>query len=291
MGLACERLFFVGGRRHSARRPEPCSSSAPSHLRPPSSSSDAWRPVAPLPLCQRARIARAAAPVSLMAPSRRSRLRAGVCAALLATASGLRLPSYVTEAAATLLAAVGSERKADGAAAAAAGAPARPASYPSELVDMPGHTRPELVKSALPPTYVTQQQMPAQFSWGDVNGVSFLTRALNQHVPQCASPRAHAAFSPRCDAWRGSRPRERLTAVFGARRRLRLLLGARHRQRAGGPHQDCPWRPRRGRRRVYPVAAQLRRGRRGVVPRRLDRRRLRLHRAQRLHPLRHLPGV
>ena len=137
-----------------------------------------------------------------MAPPRRSGLRAGVCAALLATASGLRLPSLVADATAKLLAAVG-ERKADSAtaAAAAAGGAARPASYPSELVEMPGHTRPELVKTPLPPTYVMPDALPTQFSWGDVNGVSFLTRALNQHVPQCAFPAcAHSGALGPCRA-------------------------------------------------------------------------------------------
>ena len=128
-----------------------------------------------------------AAPRRAMAPPRRSGLRAGICATLLATASGLRLPSYVTDATAKLLAAAG-ERKADSAAAAAAGGAPRAASYPSELVEMPGNTRPELVKTPLPHTYVTPDAVPSQFSWGDVNGVSFLTRALNQHVPQCACP-------------------------------------------------------------------------------------------------------
>ena len=130
-----------------------------------------------------------------MAPPRRAgraaALRAGVHAVLLATASGMRLPSYVADAASKLIA--GGQRGAAAAAAAAGGAaPARPVTYPSELVDMPGHTRPELVKSPLPHTYVSQQELPAAFSWGDVNGESYLTRALNQHVPQCAPPAPHA---------------------------------------------------------------------------------------------------
>ena len=137
-----------------------------------------------------------------MAPPRRSRLRATVCAALLATTSGLRLPTFVTDAAAKLIAAAG-ERTASSAGAAGGGSAATkgPAEYPSELKEMPGHTRPELVKSALPHSYVTQEEIPPSWNWGAVNGVSFLTRALNQHVPQCASRRnAPAGASRRLEA-------------------------------------------------------------------------------------------
>jgi len=155
-----------------------------------------------------------------MAPPRRAGLRAGLCTALLASASGLRLPAFVTDAAAALLGAAASGRTAPRAARPAATPAARgPASYPSELVEMPGHTRAEVVKSPLPATYVAQQELPAQFSWGDVNGVSFLTRSLNQHVPQCACPAParrqppRAAGRPRCEP-----PALRLTACgFRAR--------------------------------------------------------------------------
>lgn len=144
--------------------------------------------------------------LAAMAPPRRAGLRASVCAALLATGAGLRLPDFVTDAAAKLIAAAG-ERAASAAAGASGGSAPHggPASYPSELVEMSGHTRPELVKSALPHTYLTQQDIPAAWNWGDVNGVSFLTRALNQHVPQCAPPAPRAARAGALRSLRASR--------------------------------------------------------------------------------------
>ncbi|KAJ9463790.1 Gut-specific cysteine proteinase [Diplonema papillatum] len=52
----------------------------------------------------------------------------------------------------------------------------------------------EHVVSPLPHTYVTD--VPASFTWGDVNGTSYLTKSLNQHIPQyCGSCWAHGAVS------------------------------------------------------------------------------------------------
>lgn len=42
--------------------------------------------------------------------------------------------------------------------------------------------------------------MPDAFTWGDVDGVSYLTHSLNQHVPQyCGSCWAHGALSSLSD--------------------------------------------------------------------------------------------
>lgn len=76
----------------------------------------------------------------------------------------------------------GGERAA--AAASTAPASASAPAYPSELRDMPGHTRPEVVRTALPSSYVAQSELPEAFAWDDVNGANFLTPQLNQHVPQ-----------------------------------------------------------------------------------------------------------
>ena len=55
-----------------------------------------------------------------------------------------------------------------------------------------------VVKSALPGSYT--QGLPDSFSWGDVNGTSYLTKNLNQHIPQyCGSCWAHAALSSLAD--------------------------------------------------------------------------------------------
>lgn len=72
------------------------------------------------------------------------------------------------------------------------GVPTPPREHPSELRDPPGHTRPQLVKTPLPSEYVSSSELPASFGWDDVNGASFLTPQLNQHVPQCACAAAGA---------------------------------------------------------------------------------------------------
>jgi hypothetical protein len=43
------------------------------------------------------------------------------------------------------------------------------------------HTVPEKISSPLPETYV--KDLPESFNWGDINGTSYLTKSLNQHLP------------------------------------------------------------------------------------------------------------
>ncbi|KAG7361557.1 outer membrane autotransporter barrel domain containing protein [Nitzschia inconspicua] len=55
-------------------------------------------------------------------------------------------------------------------------------------------------KSPLPHTYLALGDLPDSFNWGDVDGVSYLTRSLNQHIPQyCGSCWAHGALSSFAD--------------------------------------------------------------------------------------------
>jgi cathepsin X len=52
------------------------------------------------------------------------------------------------------------------------------------------------LKSPLPHTYIEMGDLPDSFNWGDVDGKSFLTKSLNQHIPQyCGSCWAHGALS------------------------------------------------------------------------------------------------
>lgn len=52
------------------------------------------------------------------------------------------------------------------------------------------------VQSPLPHTYVGADELPDSFSWADVDGVSYLTHSLNQHIPQyCGSCWAHGSLS------------------------------------------------------------------------------------------------
>lgn len=51
-----------------------------------------------------------------------------------------------------------------------------------------GHKIKNSYRSPLPFTYIRDADLPDEFSWGNVNGTSYLTHALNQHIPQyCGS--------------------------------------------------------------------------------------------------------
>ena len=56
------------------------------------------------------------------------------------------------------------------------------------------------VVSPLPSSYVNPADLPKSFYWGNVSGISYLTRPLNQHIPQyCGSCWAHASISVLAD--------------------------------------------------------------------------------------------
>ncbi|GKY95537.1 hypothetical protein MPSEU_000515300 [Mayamaea pseudoterrestris] len=70
----------------------------------------------------------------------------------------------------------------------------------SELVTLPGHTVENYVLSPLPYTYISKSDLPANFRWDNVNGTSYITKSLNQHLPQwCGSCWAHGALSSLAD--------------------------------------------------------------------------------------------
>lgn len=69
-----------------------------------------------------------------------------------------------------------------------------------EFVMMPGHTKINDYSSPLPFEYIKEEDLPVEFNWGDIDGKSYLTRMLNQHLPQyCGSCWAHGALSALAD--------------------------------------------------------------------------------------------
>lgn len=80
----------------------------------------------------------------------------------------------------------------------------RPNSVYSELLD--DSDVESYVVSPLPIDYIDSESLPKSFHWGDVNGTSFLTKSLNQHIPQyCGSCWAHASLSSLADRIKISR--------------------------------------------------------------------------------------
>jgi len=70
----------------------------------------------------------------------------------------------------------------------------------SEHKVLDGHRVKNNHHSPLPLTYLNADDLPDSFTWGDVDGVSYLTRTLNQHIPQyCGSCWAHGALSALSD--------------------------------------------------------------------------------------------
>lgn len=66
----------------------------------------------------------------------------------------------------------------------------------NEIKILENHKQRENVKSPLPHTYLQTSHLPDKFTWADVDGVSYLTHSLNQHLPQyCGSCWAHGAIS------------------------------------------------------------------------------------------------
>lgn len=70
----------------------------------------------------------------------------------------------------------------------------------NEYQVLEGHQVREKFTSDLPYTYIDEDDLPESFNWGNVNGHSYLTHSLNQHIPQyCGSCWAHGALSALSD--------------------------------------------------------------------------------------------
>ena len=72
--------------------------------------------------------------------------------------------------------------------------------FMNEFKIMPGHKKLESYEKPLPKTYTRASDLPDNWSWGNVNGTNYLTKSLNQHIPQyCGSCWAHGAASAFAD--------------------------------------------------------------------------------------------
>jgi len=70
----------------------------------------------------------------------------------------------------------------------------------NEIKILEGHTKKSHITSPLPHTYVKSSSLPDEFTWQNIDGTSYLTHSLNQHLPQyCGSCWAHGAISSLAD--------------------------------------------------------------------------------------------
>merc|ERR1719510_1992886 len=67
----------------------------------------------------------------------------------------------------------------------------------NEFVELPDHTVKDDFSDPLPHQYGDfMNNLPDDWFWGNINGTNYLTRNLNQHIPQyCGSCWAHGAMS------------------------------------------------------------------------------------------------
>ena len=74
------------------------------------------------------------------------------------------------------------------------------AGHVNEYRVLPGHDKKTKITSETPESYVSLKDLPESFTWANVSGHNFLSKSLNQHIPQyCGSCWAHGAMSALAD--------------------------------------------------------------------------------------------
>eukprot|EP00241_Pyramimonas_parkeae_P018401 CAMPEP_0114309244 /NCGR_PEP_ID=MMETSP0059-20121206/18530_1 /TAXON_ID=36894 /ORGANISM="Pyramimonas parkeae, Strain CCMP726" /LENGTH=350 /DNA_ID=CAMNT_0001433023 /DNA_START=89 /DNA_END=1141 /DNA_ORIENTATION=- len=111
----------------------------------------------------------------------------------------------------------------------------------SELLHMPNHDKLDSYSLPLPHTYIESTALPKNFNWQNVNGTSYLTKMLNQHLPQyCGSCWAHGSMSALADRIKIARNAQGPDANLAIQYILNCgagIAGSCHGGDAGGAYQ------------------------------------------------------
>merc|ERR1712054_669012 len=95
------------------------------------------------------------------------------------------------------------------------------------------------ITSPLPQDYIKDEDLPTNFTWGDVDGVNYCTMSRNQHIPQyCGSCWAHGSVSALGDRIKIKRGAKGIDINLSVQHILNCAgVGSCHGGSVGGPYQ------------------------------------------------------